>query len=90
MTKKELVKKVSAQTGVDRALVQRVTEAAMAAVRESIQEGEAVSLRGFGTFERKHRASKAARDMKAGRMMMVAAHDVPHFRPCREFKDSLL
>ena len=89
MTKKELVKKISASTGYDRKCVAAVADSLMDGIKDSVIGGEAVYLRGFGTFERKRRAPKPARDMRAGATIRIPAHDVPHFRPCEEFKNSL-
>ncbi len=86
MTKQELVSAAAQQTGVERAIVSAVVEAFMEQVRESLTNGESVYLRGFGTFYRKHRAEKKARNITKNTTIVVPAHDVPAFKPSKSFK----
>ncbi len=86
MTKQELVSAAAQQTGVERATVSAVVEASMEQVRNSLTNGESVYLRGFGTFYRKHRAEKKARNISKNTTVVVPAHDVPAFKPSKSFK----
>ncbi len=86
MTKQELVSAAAQQTGVERATVSAVVEAFMEQVRDSLTNGENVYLRGFGTFYRKHRAEKKARNITKNTTIVVPAHDVPAFKPSKSFK----
>ncbi len=86
MTKQELVSAAAQQTGVERATVSAVVEAFMEQVRNSLTNGENVYLRGFGTFYRKHRAEKKARNITKNTTIVVPAHDVPAFKPSKSFK----
>ena len=85
MTKAELVKQISDATGVDKSAAMAVVEAFMETVKDSTSKGEAVYLRGFGTFDIKHRAQKAARNITRNTTVIVPEHDVPSFKPCKEF-----
>lgn len=85
MTKAELVKQISDATGVEKSAAMAIVEAFMETVKDSISKGEAVYLRGFGTFDIKHRAAKAARNITRNTTIIVPEHDVPSFKPCREF-----
>ncbi len=58
----------------------------MEQVRNSLTNGESVYLRGFGTFYRKHRAEKKARNISKNTTVVVPAHDVPAFKPSKSFK----
>lgn len=89
MTKAELVRAVSLQTGVDQASVLASVEGMMQVIKETMQNKENVYLRGFGTFDLKHRAEKTARNISQKTTIIVPAHDIPHFKPCKEFLDSL-
>ncbi len=86
MTKQELVSAAAQQTGVERATVSAVVEAFMEQVRNSLTNGGSVYLRGFGTFYRKHRAEKKARNITKNTTIVVPAHDVPAFKPSKSFK----
>ncbi len=85
MTKAELVKQISDATGIEKSAAMAVVEAFMETVKDSISKGEAVYLRGFGTFDIKHRATKAARNITRNTTIIVPEHDVPSFKPCKEF-----
>lgn len=89
MTKAELVKAISEKTGVDQATVLASVEGMMEVVKESLINKENVYLRGFGTFDLKHRAEKTARNISKNTTLVVPAHDLPHFKPCKEFVQSL-
>lgn len=85
MTKAELVKQISDATGVEKSAAMAVVEAFMETVKDSISKGEAVYLRGFGTFDIKHRAQKTARNIARNTTIIVPEHDVPSFKPSKDF-----
>ena len=47
--------------------------------------GENVYLRGFGSFTLKHRAEKVVRNITRNTTMVVPSHDMPHFKPSKNF-----
>ena len=86
MQKIEIVDKISRQTGVGRKEALQVVECFMEVVKDSLSNGENVYLRGFGSFIVKHRAEKVARNINKNISVVVPAHDVPAFKPSRDFK----
>ena len=58
MTKSEIVKEISARTGIDGKAVLAVLEGFMNEVKTSLGKEENVYLRGFGSFIVKKRAQK--------------------------------
>ncbi len=89
MTKAEIVKKIAQQTGIEQTAASAVVEAFMEQVRQALIGGENVYLRGFGTFNRKHRAEKVARNISKNTTIKVPAHDIPAFKPSKEFLDKI-
>ena len=85
MTKAEIVNEISLKTGVDKRKALMIVEGFMESVKKSLENGENVYLRGFGSFILKHRAEKVARNITKNTTMIVPAHDVPHFKPSRDF-----
>ena len=85
MTKAEIVNEISLKTGTDRKEALQIVEGFMDSVKESLVNGENVYLRGFGSFTLKHRAEKVARNITKNTTMIVPAHDVPHFKPSKDF-----
>jgi len=54
-------------------------------IKNSLENGENVYLRGFGTFFIKHRAEKAARIISKDKAIIIPAHLIPYFKPNKEF-----
>ena len=79
MTKAELVKAIAAQTGIEAVTVATVVEQMM----------ENVYLRGFGSFILKHRAQKVARNIAKNTSITIPAHNIPAFKPSKEFMDKV-
>ncbi len=89
MTKAELVTKIHANTGLDKRFILDIVESMMETIKDSMANGENVYLRGFGTFEIVRRAEKTGRNITKGVPLVIAAHNIPKFKPCKEFKDQV-
>lgn len=87
MTKAELCKKISDQTGCDMQSISAIVESLMVSVKGSLEKGENVYLRGFGSFILRKRAEKTARNISKNTTVIVPAHDIPAFKPAKEFTD---
>ncbi len=85
MTKAEIVTQISKKTGLDKGAVLTVVEQFMGTIKDSLVDGEAVYLRGFGSFIVKERATKTARNIKEEHTVVIPAHNVPAFKPCKTF-----
>ena len=90
MNKSGLITEVAKRTGASKADVSRFLEATMGTIRENVAKGNRVALSGFGTFERKHRNKRVARNpRKPGVPIVVPARDIPSFNPGNEFRDAI-
>lgn len=89
MTKADIVSAISKNTGIDRISVLASIEGFMDEVMKSMEEGENVYLRGFGSFVVKKRASKAARHIKNETTIIIPERYVPTFKPAQAFCDHL-
>ncbi|MGI6219701.1 MAG: HU family DNA-binding protein [Bacteroidaceae bacterium] len=89
MTKADLVNQISANTGVDKASVLSTIESFMSIVKDSLAADENVYLRGFGSFIVKKRAQKTARNISKNTTIIVPEHNIPAFRPAKDFYDAL-
>jgi len=85
MTKAEIVTQIAKKTGLDKDAVLTVVEQFMANVKDSLAEGEAVYLRGFGSFIIKERAQKTARNISKDKSIIIPAHNIPAFKPAKTF-----
>ena len=90
MNKNGLIAEVAKRTGTSKAEVGRTIDAAIKVVREAVSMGDRVSLVGFGTFERRRRNQRIARNPRQPQTpIVVPARDLPWFTPGKEFKDSV-
>ena len=91
MIKAEVISQVSMKTGVERKSAQAVIESFMETVRLTLEKGNNVYLREFGTFAIKKKASKKARnivkrdDGYITTTITIPAHVVPSFKPAKKF-----
>ena len=85
MTKAEIVNEIAKETGSQKETVSTVVEAFMESVKSSVAKGNPVYLRTFGSFIIKHRAEKAARNITKNTTMTIPAHNIPAFKPSKEF-----
>jgi DNA-binding protein HU-beta len=85
MTKADIVNEISKNTGIEKVTVQKTVEALMETVKDSLQEGKNVYLRGFGSFVVKRRAEKTARNISKNTTIIIPAHNIPSFKPAKTF-----
>jgi DNA-binding protein HU-beta len=91
MNKGGLVAEVAKRTGLSKSDVARVVDATIDTVRDSVVQGERVTLADFGTFERKHRNQRVARNpRKPDVPIVVPARDLPSFTPGKEFREGVV
>jgi DNA-binding protein HU-beta len=90
VNKSGLVAEVAKRVDRNKADVARVLDQAMAVIREAVAKGERVSLVGFGTFEKRRRNRRVARNPRKPEIVVpVPARDVPSFIPGQEFRQAV-
>ena len=90
MTKAEIINNISQRTGVAKPEVAATVEALMDEIRTSLAVNkESVYLRVFGSFIVKHRAKKTARNISKNTTLVIEAHDLPAFKPCKSFIEKM-
>lgn len=89
MTKADIVTRISDKTGMEKADVQATVEAFMKEVRNSLESGDNVYLRGFGSFIIKKRAEKTGRNISKNTTLIIPAHNIPSFKPAKTFVDAV-
>ena len=85
MTKADLVSNISDQLGIDKVDVQVTVEKFMHEIKNSLENGENVYLRGFGSFIVKTRAEKTGRNISKNVAVKIPAHNIPAFKPAKVF-----
>ena len=89
MNKNELIESIATATGESKRTVNDVVNATIDQIQAQVKKGERVSLPGFGTFERRNRSARTARNPRTGEEIKVAATKVPAFKPGANFKDTV-
>lgn len=89
MTKAEIVSKISDKLGLDKNDVQATVESFMQEVKASLEEGNNVYLRGFGSFIIKTRAEKTGRNISKNTTLKIPAHNIPSFKPAKVFVEGV-
>ena len=85
MTKAEVVIEISRRTGMKREDIAVMVETMLDVVKDSLVSREEVYFRNFGSFIIKHRAAKPARDIYKNVTVLIPEHDIPSFKPSKEF-----
>ena len=85
MTKADIVTNISDKLGIDKAEIQSTIEKFMTEVKGSLEKGENVYLRGFGSFIIKTRAEKTGRNISKNTAVKIPAHNIPAFKPSKVF-----
>lgn len=89
MTKADIVAEISQKTGLDRNQVQSTVESFFDVVKDSMEQGENIYVRGFGSFVNKKRARKVARDIAKQTSIEIPEHYVPSFKPSKNFVERI-
>ncbi len=89
MTKADLVSKISDKLGIEKGDVQATIETFMEEVKTSLEGGDNVYLRGFGSFIIKTRAEKTGRNISKNTTIKIPAHNIPAFKPAKVFVEGV-
>lgn len=89
MTKAEIVSSISDKSGIEKADVLATVEAFMDEVKVSLEKGDNVYLRGFGSFIIKTRAEKTGRNISKNTTIKIPAHNIPAFKPAKVFVEGV-
>ena len=90
MTKADLVEMVASKTGLTRSDVAAVVDEFLEAVKKTLENGNNIEIRGFGTFKIKARKARKARNPRTGEEVPVPDRKVPVFKPSNEFKGMII
>ncbi|KRO66772.1 MAG: DNA-binding protein [Cryomorphaceae bacterium BACL21 MAG-121220-bin10] len=89
MTKADIVSQISEKLGIEKGDVQAIVESLMDEVKHSLESGENVYLRGFGSFIIKTRAEKTGRNISKNTTIKIPAHNIPAFKPAKVFVEGV-
>ena len=73
MNKTQLIDVIADKADLSKVQAKAALESTLAAITESLKEGDAVQLVGFGTFKVNHRAERTGRNPQTGKEIKIAA-----------------
>ncbi len=87
MTKAELVEDVARAAELTKKDAERLVELVFESIIETLNQGEKIELRGFGSFRVRERGARRGRNPKTGDPVNIPAKRVPYFKPGKELKE---
>jgi len=88
MTKSELIETIAfKQTQLAQKDVDLAVKAIIDYMSQSLEKGERIEVRGFGSFSLHHRKKRVGRNPKTGARVSLPAKYVPHFKPGKDLRE---
>jgi len=89
VTKKEIVKQISDDSGLTQLKTKEVVQKTFDAIVETLLEEGRIELRNFGVFEVKRRKARKARNPRTGERVDVGPKSVVTFKPGKEMEEKI-
>ncbi len=86
LTKAELVDEVAQSTQLTKKHAELIVNTVFESIVHSLQDGEKIELRGFGSFRIRHRGPRIGRNPKTGERVEVPSKRIPYFKPGKDLK----
>jgi integration host factor subunit beta len=87
MTKADLVEKVAKEAEMTKKDAEKLVEIIFDSIVSTLNEGEKIELRGFGSFRVRERNARKGRNPKTGEAVKIPAKRVAYFKPGKDLKD---
>tara|TARA_B100000579_G_C22543264_1_gene716296 strand:+ start:282 stop:575 length:294 start_codon:yes stop_codon:yes gene_type:complete len=87
MTKSDIINEVSIGTGLTKVETEAVLDGIINCIGKSLQRGERVDLRGFGSFLVKKRSARQAHNPATKEVIELQQRYVPMFKVSKILKD---
>jgi integration host factor subunit beta len=88
MTKSDLVQKLSEQvTTLTKKECEVIVDTVFGNMKESLQRGEKIEIRGFGSFTVRVRRAKEGRNPKTGEKVSIPEKRIPFFKVGKELRE---
>jgi integration host factor subunit beta len=87
MTKADLVERVAKEADMTKKDAEQLVEIIFDSITGTLNKGEKIELRGFGSFRVRERGARRGRNPKTGDPVSIPAKRVPYFKPGKELKE---
>lgn len=89
MNKKQLIRQIAGQTGFSARLLKVVVDCIMQSIISELRQGNKISIKDFGSFNRVERQSKSYYNLKSGKMQKMPVKNVVKFTAYKGLKEQL-
>jgi integration host factor subunit beta len=88
MTKSDLIERLSEQySHLSAKEVENAIKEILEQMASTLQTGDRIEIRGFGSFSLHYRAPRQGRNPKTGEKVELTGKYVPHFKPGKELRE---
>ena len=88
MNKSELIEKIATKNkSLPAKMVEQAIKTLLEQVSNSLEQGQRIEVRGFGSFSLHYRKPRQGRNPKTGEVVSLNGKFVPHFKPGKELRD---
>ena len=87
MNKAELITKVSEKANVTQKVAKVIVDTLFDGMKESLEKGERIEIRGFGSFVVRNYGGYKGRNPKTGEIVDVPPKKLPFFKVGKELKE---
>ncbi|RLA07346.1 MAG: DNA-binding protein HU [Gammaproteobacteria bacterium] len=89
MNKSELIDLIAADADLPKAAAARALDSAINGITQTLGNGDAVTLVGFGTFSVGSRSARTGRNPQTGATIQIKASKTPKFKAGKALKDAV-
>lgn len=89
MNKAELIDHIAKEANISKDQAADAMKAFTSGVTSALQNGDSVTLIGFGTFSVSERGARTGRNPRTGETLNIAARKVARFKPGKSFSSGI-
>ena len=89
MNKNDLSKKLSERSNIPSNAAKVIVNAIFDSMKESLEKGEGIEIRGFGSFTVRKYGGYKGRNPKTGKNVDVPPKRLPHFKVGKELREKV-
>jgi len=87
MIKADLIDKIAKEMEISKQEAETGVNLFFQTIKEAIQNGEEIELRGFGSFRFRHRGARSGRNPRTGKPVQVPSKKILYFKPSKLLKN---
>lgn len=87
MTRRDIVDLLSTEIDIPKKYIDKVIVSFLNTVKDNLNDGETIFLRGFGTFGIKERKESIRRNPRTNEKITIPRHKIVYFKPGKDLKE---